>query len=80
MFVNLDLYRVFHYVARLGSISRASEELYVSQPAVSQSIKRLEEQLGVRLLIRTPRGVRLTQEGETLYQHISQAYSLIEAG
>ena len=45
MFVNLDLYRVFHYVARLGSISRASEELYVSQPAVSQSIKRLEEQL-----------------------------------
>ncbi len=79
MFVNLDLYRVFHYVARVGSISGAAEELYVSQPAVSQAIKRLEEQLGVRLLVRSSKGVRLTQEGATLSQHVAQAYSLIEA-
>ncbi len=78
MFVDLDLYRVFHYVARAGSVSGAAEDLFVTQPAVSQAIKRLESQLGVTLLVRSSKGVRLTREGETLEQHISQAYSLIE--
>lgn len=80
MFVNLDLYRVFLYVARAGSISGAAEDLFVSQPAVSQAMKRLEEQLGVSLLVRSSKGVRLTREGETLFQHVSRAQSLVEAG
>ena len=45
--VNLDLYRVFYTVAKCGSLTRAAEELYISQPAVSQSVKQLENQLGV---------------------------------
>ena len=47
--VNLELYRVFYTVARCGSLTRAAEELYISQPAVSQSIKQLENQLGTNV-------------------------------
>ncbi len=79
MFVDLDLYRAFHYVARAGTISGAARELFLSQPAVSQAIKRLETQLDVKLLLRTSKGVRLTKEGEILDQHIAQAYSLMES-
>ena len=49
--VNLELYRVFYTVAKCGSLTRASEELYISQPAVSQAIKQLEQQLGAPLFL-----------------------------
>ena len=61
--VNLDLYRVFYTVAKCGSLTRAAEELYISQPAVSQSIKQLEIQLGVSLFKRTHRGMELSENG-----------------
>ena len=61
--VNLELYRVFYTVARCGSLTRAAEELYISQPAVSQSIKQLETQLGVSLFNRTRRGMELSAQG-----------------
>lgn len=78
--MNLDFYQTFCHVARHGSISKASESLYITQPAVSRAIKQLEESLGCALFFRTPRGVTLTQEGEILYRHVQQAFGLLEAG
>lgn len=80
MHVDLDLYRVFREVARAGSISSAARALFLSQPAVSQSVKRLEEQLGVVLFHRTSRGMRLTPEGSTLFRYVDQAYGYISMG
>lgn len=80
MLIDFDLYRVFHEVAQAGSISSAARRMYLSQPAVTQSVKRLEEQLNVTLFHRTSRGMRLTPEGATLYRYIDQAYGLIAMG
>lgn len=77
MNINLELYKVFYYVVRTGSISRAAQVLYISQPAVSQSIKLLESRLGGQLFFRTPKGIKLTPEGEVLYTYIEQGYNLI---
>ena len=75
--VNLELYRVFYMVAKCGSLTRAAEELYISQPAVSQSIKQLENQLGVSLLNRTHRGMELSaQGGKVIFHKIEQALQL----
>lgn len=79
MYIDLDLYRVFHAVAQAGSVSAAARGLYVSQPALTQAVKKLEDQLGVQLFQRTPRGMSLTPEGETLFRHIDSAYGLITA-
>ena len=75
--MNLELYRSFYFVALHGSISKASEQLYITQPAVSRSIKLLEDTLDCPLFFRTPRGMKLTQEGEILYTYISQAFNFI---
>ena len=77
MNINFELYRVFYHVAKAGSISNAAKELYISQPAVSQAIKQLEEKLGGQLFLRTSKGIILTAEGEVLYKYIEQAYSFI---
>ena len=75
--VNLELYRVFYTVAKCGSLTRAAEELYISQPAVSQSIKQLESQLGVSLFNRTHRGMELSaQGGKAIFAKIEQALRL----
>lgn len=74
MNVNLESYRVFYYVAKTGSFSHAAQELCISQPAISQSIKQLESQLGGSLFYRMPRGVQLTREGAVLFSYISQGY------
>ena len=63
--VDLDLYRVFYTVAKCGSLTKAAEELYISQPAVSQAIKQLETQLGGKLFNRVSRGRELTETGRT---------------
>ncbi len=77
--VNLELYKVFYTVAKCGSLTRAAEELYISQPAVSQSIKQLETQLGVSLFNRTHRGMELSpQGGKVIFHKIEQALSLFE--
>lgn len=80
MTAKLELYRVFKTVAEAGNISAAAQSLYISQSAISQSIKQLETQLGVRLFLRTPRGVNLTEEGRMLYQYVSRAITTIENG
>ena len=77
---NLSQYRIFYAVAKAGNISRAAKELYISQPAISKSISRLEESLGVTLFSRSSRGVTLTEEGKILYQHIQAAFEAIDAG
>ena len=58
---NLSKYKVFLCVAECGSISQSAEQLYISQPAVSMTIKKLEESLGTTLFLRKPRGVVLTK-------------------
>ena len=64
MAVKLELYRVFKEVAETGNISAAAKNLYISQSAVSQSVKQLETALQARLFARSPRGVTLTGEGQ----------------
>ncbi|MEA4827981.1 MAG: LysR family transcriptional regulator [Clostridium sp.] len=78
MRINLELYKIFYITAKLGSISKAANELFTSQPAVSQSIKLLERKLGGELFYRTPRGVSLTLEGEVLFKYIEQGYGLMQ--
>ena len=80
MAVKLELYRVFQEVAKRGNISAAAQNLYISQSAVSQSIKQLEEQLQVRLFSRSTRGVVLTSEGKTLLDYVTRALGLIQNG
>ena len=76
--VNLELYRVFYTVAKCGSLTKAAEELYISQPAVSQSIKQLENQLGVRLFNRTHRGMELSaQGGKMIFNEVERALYLL---
>lgn len=79
MAADLDLYSIFCTVARCGSLSHAARELFVSQPAVSQSMHRLEDFLGCTLFTRTSRGITLTSEGRMLYSYADKAVSLISA-
>lgn len=80
MVTNLEYYKVFYYVAKNGSFTVAAKELSVSQSAVSQSIKQLEESLQTTLFQRIAKGVRLTKEGELLYAYVEKGYEQIEAG
>ena len=76
--VNLELYRVFYTVARCGSLTKAAEELYISQPAVSQAIKQLENQLGTPLFNRMHKGMELSaQGGELIFADIEKALQLL---
>ena len=75
--VNLELYRVFYTVAKCGSLTKAAEELYISQPAVSQAIKQLETQLGGKLFNRTHKGMELSETGgKQIYPIVEQALKL----
>ena len=80
MAVKLELYRVFKEVAETGNISLAAKNLYISQSAVSQSVKQLETALQARLFVRSPRGVSLTGEGQMLYQYVRSALGLLATG
>lgn len=80
MDINYELYKVFYYVATTLSFSEASKQLFISQSAVSQSIKTLEKKLDQSLFIRSTKRVRLTPEGEILLRHIEPAMNLIKRG
>lgn len=80
MNANLNLYHIFHTVAQTGNISLAAKELYISQPAVSKSISRLEDMLGTILLKRSSRGVTLTAEGALLAEQLKNAFASISYG
>lgn len=77
MDIDFELYRVFNEVANSGNITAAAERLHISQPAVSKSIKSLEEQLGGALFVRTKKGVILTEEGRELHRYIKTAIDYI---
>ena len=80
MDMNLEYYKIFYYVAKCRGITTAAEKLCITQPAVSQAIKQMENSLEAKLFIRTPRGVMLTPEGEMLYSYVSQGYEYILLG
>lgn len=80
MDINYELYKVFYHVAVSLSFSEASKKLYISQSAVSQSIKVLEKKLNQPLFIRSTKKVQLTPEGEILLRHIEPAMNLIKRG
>lgn len=80
MDINYELYKVFYHVAKSLSFSDAAENLYISQSAVSQSIKTLEKRLNQTLFIRSTKRVALTKEGELLLKHIEPAINLISRG
>ncbi|MDR3332457.1 MAG: LysR family transcriptional regulator [Synergistaceae bacterium] len=75
--MNLEYYRVFYYVAQYRNITAAAHKLSLSQPSVTKSIQRLEEDLDCQLFFRTKRGVSLTAEGKSLWKRIEPAYQLI---
>lgn len=77
MNVDLELYKVFYAVAKHKHMTKASEELHISQPAVSQSIKKLEDQLGGTLFLRSNKGMELTKEGKMFYEYVKGALELI---
>lgn len=80
MISNLEYYKVFYYVATSGSITHAAKTLNVSQPAVSQSIKQLEDSLNIQLFIRNAKGIHLTKEGQLLFTYVESGYEKIELG
>ncbi len=77
---NLNRYRLFCAVAECESISRAAEMNYISQPAISKAITKMEESLGTVLFVRNHRGVTLTDEGKILYEQLKAAFDIIKAG
>lgn len=80
MINNLEYYKVFYYVAKHKSLTLAAGELAISQPAVSQSVKQLETALGTKLFTRESKGVKLTKEGELLYDYVAKGYEQIVLG
>lgn len=78
MINDLNLLNVFYNVANLESFSKASEKLYISQPAVSQNIKTLEDEIGFPLFIRNKKGVKLTQEGLEVYNYCKTIFKQVE--
>jgi DNA-binding transcriptional LysR family regulator len=80
MNINLEYYKIFYYVGRFRGITRAAKELSISQPAVSQAIKLLEQSLNTILFTRTSKGTQLTTEGEILYSYIKNGYETMELG
>ena len=77
---NLNLYHIFYVVAKCGNISTAANQLYISQPAISKSISKLEQSLDTTLFLRSSRGVTLTMEGELLFKQVDTAFSAIRQG
>ncbi|HIT34851.1 MAG TPA: LysR family transcriptional regulator [Candidatus Faecousia intestinigallinarum] len=80
MSMDLSLYRIFLAVAEEESFVRAAARLYLTQPAVSQAVQRMEKQADTKLFVRSRRGVQLTSEGKILYEHASAAMAMLEAG
>lgn len=76
--MNLDLWKLFFEVASAGNITKASERLHISQPAITKQIKKLEDDLNCKLFIRTQKGVILTSEGELIFQDIKNGLNAFE--
>lgn len=77
---NLNQYKIFYTVALTGNISHAAEKLYISQPAISKAVSKLEENMNTRLFLRNHRGVILTNEGKILFEQLKIAFDAIKIG
>jgi DNA-binding transcriptional LysR family regulator len=77
---SLEYYKVFYYTAKCGSVTKAAAELNISQPAVSQALKQLEQSLDTELFYRASKGMQLTAEGELLFSYVKNGYEQIEMG
>src|SRR5690554_564742 len=77
---NLNQYKIFYTVAKFSNISHAAEELYISQPAISKAISKLEGNMNTKLFIRNHRGVIMTNEGEILFEHLKTTFDAIHIG
>lgn len=80
MYISYDYYRIFYYVAKYGNVSQAAKLLLNNQPNMTRTIKKLEAELGCPLFLRSKKGMKLTPEGERLYEHIRIAMEHIDAG
>ena len=80
MYVSYDYYRIFYYVAKCGNITQAARILFNNQPNLTRAIKTLEGELGCPLFIRNNRGMKLTPEGERLFNHVRVAIENLEQG
>jgi DNA-binding transcriptional LysR family regulator len=80
MVENLEWYRMFYFAAQCGSLTKAAGEMNITQPAVTYAIKRLETSLGGQLFFRTPKGIRLTSEGQELFRYVEQAFNFLDIG
>ena len=76
--ISFDLYRLFYVVANYENISKAANALYITQPAVTQGIKKLEDQIGGNLFYRNKKGVILTEEGKRLYKYIESSIQILD--
>lgn len=76
--INLNLYKTFYEVAKTKSLTEASNNLYITTPAVSKNIKKLEEQLNENLFYRENNGVSLTNSGEELYTYVEKVIKIID--
>ena len=77
---SLSAYRIFNAVAKTENISLAAKELYISQPAISKAIAKLEQNMSVPLFTRNSRGVKLTEEGKQLYSYTKVAFNTLKEG
>jgi DNA-binding transcriptional LysR family regulator len=80
MNINLEYYKIFYFVATELSITGAAKKLNISQPAVSQAVKQLEQGLGIELFTRRAKGVSLTHAGTLLYSYVRDGYETILSG
>ena len=77
---HLSQYKIFYAVAKTGNISKAAKELFISQPAISKAVSKLEESLEIPLFTRNSRGVQLTVEGQVLFNYVSNAFDILNRG
>jgi len=77
---NLNLYKIFYTTATSKSLSLAAKKLFISQPAISKSISKLEKSLGVTLFTRSSKGIQLTEEGLLLFHHVEKAFDALSFG
>ncbi len=77
--IHLEWYRIFMHAARLGNMTKAAQELHITQPSVSYAIKQMEGELGVKLFRRLSKGMELTEEGRALFVYVEQSFALLNA-
>lgn len=78
--LNMEWYRIFHQTAKSRNLTKAAEELFITQPSVSYAIKQMETVLDMKLFHRLSKGVELTEEGRVLFDYVDQALTLLHAG